>query len=94
MSTIGEQKRFNYALQPMSQDDFIRIVEADQPEAPEYFVYDAIRNRQERPTLDEALSTQLRPLSVDEVLSLRQQQEAQVLDVRDAADFEGAHLRR
>ncbi len=93
VSTIGEQKRFNYALQPMSQDDFIRIVEADQPEAPEYFVYDAIRNRQERPTLDEALSTQLRPLSVDEVLSLRQQQEAQVLDVRDAADFEGAHLR-
>ncbi len=91
VSTIGEQKKFNYALQPMSLDDFKRLVTADQPEAPDYFVYDAIKNRQERPDLDATLSSSLRPLAWKQVLDL-QSQGAQVLDVRDAVDFEGAHV--
>ncbi|MCL4206342.1 MAG: MBL fold metallo-hydrolase [Pirellulaceae bacterium] len=91
VSTIGEQKRFNYALQPMSLDEFKRLVTMDQPEAPDYFVYDAIKNRQERPGLDETLRQSLRPLGLDEVLKLRDQG-AQLVDVRDAADFEGAYL--
>ena len=33
-STLGEQRRMNYALQPMSKEEFIRVVTADQPEAP------------------------------------------------------------
>src|ERR1700729_1589314 len=53
VSTLGEQRRFNYALQPMSKDAFIRVVTADQPEAPAYFNYDAGLNSQEHPTLDE-----------------------------------------
>ena len=53
VSTIGEQKKFNYALQPMSREEFKRIVIAEQPEAPAYFVHDAILNRQERPTLEQ-----------------------------------------
>lgn len=91
VSTIGEQKRFNYALQPMSLVDFKRLVTSDQPEAPEYFVYDAIKNRQERPDLEATLRTSLLPLTVDDVLRLKNQG-AQLVDVRDAADFEGAHL--
>ena len=91
VSTIGEQKRFNYALQPMSFDDFKRLVTSEQPEAPEYFVYDAIKNRQERPDLEATLRTSLKALSVDEVVRLKKQG-AQLLDVREAADFEGAHL--
>ncbi|HVV99215.1 MAG TPA: rhodanese-like domain-containing protein, partial [Planctomycetaceae bacterium] len=81
----------NYALQPMSRAEFKALVTADQPEAPSYFVYDAIRNRQERPSLDESLQTTLKPLDVDEVLRLKNAG-AQLVDVRDAADFEGAHL--
>lgn len=91
VSTIGEQKRFNYALQPMSLEEFKRLVTSEQPEAPEYFVYDAIKNRQERPDLAESLVTSLKGLSLSDVLE-RQAQGAQVVDVRDAADFEGAHL--
>ena len=91
VSTIGEQKQFNYALQPMSFDDFKRLVTSDQPETPDYFVYDAIKNRQERPDLEATLRTSLQALSVDEVVRLRDQG-AQLVDVRDAADFEGAHL--
>jgi len=91
VSTIGEQKKFNYALQPMSREEFKRIVTAEQPEAPAYFVHDAILNRQDRPNLEATLSVSLNALSLDEVLRL-QQQGAQVLDVREAIDFEGAHL--
>ena len=91
VSTIGEQKKFNYALQPMSFEDFKRLVTSDQPDAPDYFVYDAIKNRQERPDLQATLRTSLKPLSVDEVVRLKNQG-AEVVDVREAADFEGAHL--
>ncbi|MFO0902298.1 MAG: MBL fold metallo-hydrolase [Pirellulales bacterium] len=91
VSTIGEQRKFNYALQPMSREEFQKLVTADQPEAPDYFVYDAIKNRQERPDLAQTLETSLQALSLDETLRL-QSQGAQVVDVREAIDFEGAHL--
>jgi glyoxylase-like metal-dependent hydrolase (beta-lactamase superfamily II) len=91
VSTIGEQKKFNYALQPMSRDEFKRIVTAEQPEAPSYFLHDAVLNRQERPNLSASLSASLKALSLDDVLRLKAQG-AQLLDVREAIDFEGAHL--
>ena len=56
VSTIGVQRRYNYALQPMSRDEFVRVVTADQPDSPAYFTYDAVLNAKERPTLDEALA--------------------------------------
>ncbi len=91
VSTIGEQKKFNYALQPMSREEFKRLVTAEQPDAPEYFVYDAIKNRQERTSLEEAMQKSMRAIPLEEVLSMRDAG-AQLIDVRDAADFEGAHL--
>lgn len=91
VSTIGEQKKFNYALQPMSREEFKQIVTAEQPEAPSYFVHDAILNRQERPNLEKTLTASLKALSLEEVLRLKNQG-AQLLDVREAIDFEGAHL--
>ncbi|QDU28532.1 putative polyketide biosynthesis zinc-dependent hydrolase PksB [Anatilimnocola aggregata] len=91
VSTIGQQKKFNYALQPMSRAEFKKIVTEEQPEAPSYFVHDAILNRKERPNLDETLSESLNALSLEETLRLKNQG-AQLLDVREAIDFEGAHL--
>ena len=92
VSTIGEQKKFNYALQPLSREAFKKIVTADQPEAPDYFVHDAILNRKERVSLGAAMEKTLKPLSLDEVLALGKSG-AQLLDVRDGIDFEGGHLR-
>ena len=92
VSTIGEQKKFNYALQPMSREAFKQIVTADQPDAPDYFVHDAILNRKERTALHDAMEQQLKPLSVDEVLAM-QKAGAQILDVRDGIDFEGEHMK-
>jgi glyoxylase-like metal-dependent hydrolase (beta-lactamase superfamily II)/rhodanese-related sulfurtransferase len=91
VSTIGTQRRDNYALQPMSQDDFVQVVTADQPDTPSYFTYDAVLNTRERRTLDEALAEELRPLTLDEALALASSG-AEVLDTRDPADFAAAHL--
>jgi glyoxylase-like metal-dependent hydrolase (beta-lactamase superfamily II) len=91
VSTIGDQRRLNYALQPMSKKAFVELVTADQPEAPPYFVYDAVLNSKERPTLDESLERNLKPLTLDTVLAL-QKAGAQILDTRDAEEFGAAHL--
>jgi len=91
VSTIGEQRRLNYALQPMTKKAFIEMVTADQPEAPPYFVYDAVLNSKERPTLSEALERELKPLELDTVLAL-QAGGAQILDTREPEEFGAAHL--
>ena len=91
VSTLGEQRRVNYALQPMSKEAFIQVVTADQPEAPPYFTYDAVLNSEERSTLDQALAREMNPLTLDAVLAL-QADGAQILDTRDPDEFGAAHL--
>jgi glyoxylase-like metal-dependent hydrolase (beta-lactamase superfamily II)/rhodanese-related sulfurtransferase len=92
VSTMGVQRLYNYALQPMSRERFIALVTADQPDTPAYFTYDAVLNARERPTLDQALERELQPLSLERVIELIEAG-AQLLDTRDPADFEAAHLR-
>jgi hydroxyacylglutathione hydrolase len=91
VSTIGEQRRVNYALQPMTKGAFVELVTADQPDAPPYFTYDAVLNSKERPTLDETLARELNPMTLDQVLAL-QAVGGQLLDTRDPAEFAAAHL--
>ena len=91
VSTIGEQRRLNYALQPLSKAAFIELVTTDQPEAPSYFTFDAVLNSRKRQTLNEALAWQLRPLSLDDCLEL-QRHGVQLLDTRDAGEFAAVHL--
>jgi rhodanese-related sulfurtransferase len=89
-STIGEQRRSNYALQPMSKAAFVDLVTADQPDAPPYFTYDAVLNSKERPTLNATLE-RVNALTLDQLLSL-QRVGAQVLDTREPVDFAAVHL--
>ena len=88
-STIGEQRKFNYALKPMSKDEFVAMMTADLPEAPIYFPKDAEINRSGARGLDE-----LQPpsaLTPQQVLELRDQGHV-LLDVRSAADFGAGHV--
>ncbi len=91
VSTLGEQRRSNYALQPMSREAFLELVTADQPDAPAYFTYDAVLNSLERPTLEQALEREMHPLTIEELLTA-QSAGAQILDTRDPAEFAAAHL--
>ena len=90
VSTIGEQRRTNHALQPMTTDEFVALVTEGQPVAPLYFGFDAGRNREDRPLLDEVHAPPA--MSVAEVLAL-QAGGAKLLDTRDARDFAAGHLR-
>ena len=92
VSTIGVQRLYNYALQPMSRERFIEIVTADQPDSPAYFTYDAVLNTRERPTLEQALDRELQPLTLDRVQELVEDG-AQLLDAREPVDYQGAHVR-
>ncbi len=91
VSTIGVQRQYNYALQPMSKEEFVEVVTAEQPDALPYFTYDAILNTKERPTLEETLEQVLNPFGLEEFLKLRDSG-AQMLDVRDPTEFSGAHI--
>jgi len=88
-STIGEQRRFNYALKPMSRDEFVRMMTADLPEAPSYFPRDAEINRTGAPALEELARP--KELSPEEVEALSKQGHL-LLDVRGSAAFGNAHV--
>lgn len=89
-STIGEQRRSNYALQPMREDQFVATVTEGQPTRPHYFSFDARANRQVRRLLDETAPPA--SMSLDEVFS-RIEAGAIALDTREPADFATGHLR-
>ncbi len=88
-STIGEQRASNYALAPMSKDDFIRVVTDGQTAPPAYFSYDATRNRENHPILDE--KSPPTPHDIETVIR-RQRSGAVVLDTRDPNEFAVGHL--
>ncbi len=90
-STIGLQRATNYALAPMTKTEFIEAVTQGQSVAPLYFSFSGLRNKVDRPLLDE--SAWPTPLSLDDVLQAMARG-AKVLDTRDAAEFQIGHLER
>lgn len=88
-STIGLQKRLNYALQPMSKAEFVRMMTAELPEAPAYFPLDAEINRAGAPGLSELPTPEA--LSPQQVRELGAQDNV-ILDVRTPADFGAGHV--
>ena len=88
-STIGEQRSNNYALAPMSEDEFVEAVTRGQTVAPLYFSFAANRNREVHDLLD--ADTIANTLTLDEVLAQRRDG-AIVLDTRDDMTFATGHL--
>jgi hydroxyacylglutathione hydrolase len=87
-STIGEQRRTNYALRPMTPDEFVEAVTEGQSVPPAYFQFDAGMNRTAHELLD---LTAVEMLDLDDALA-RQAAGAVVLDVREPATFAAGHL--
>jgi hydroxyacylglutathione hydrolase len=88
-STIGEQRKFNYALQPMTREQFVSLMTADLPEAPAYFPRDAEINRSGARGLSELPAPAA--LSPQEVSELGEEGYV-LLDVRSAAEFGAGHV--
>ena len=85
-STLGAQKATNYALRPMSKDEFVKIVSSDQPQVPAYFPKSAERNLAGPASFDDLPKP--RELSTDEIGDF----EGVVLDVRTAAEYGSGHV--
>jgi hydroxyacylglutathione hydrolase len=91
-STIGKEKQFNYALQPMTREAFIQMLTTDLPERPGYFARDAEINREGAEAMEE-----LKPLSglapeQVELLTSGATNAAIVLDTRPSGDYFAAHI--
>jgi hydroxyacylglutathione hydrolase len=88
-STIGKQRRTNYALLARSEDEFIHLLTDSLPPRPEYFGRDVELNRTGASSINELAPPV--PLRAREVLRL-QSEGAVVLDTRPAMEFAVAHV--
>ncbi len=88
-STIGEQRRFNYALQPMPEEAFINMMTTDLPEAPSYFSRDAQINLEGPVLLDELPE----PIAFSpEALQKMQRGGHLVVDTRSSSQYGAGHI--
>jgi hydroxyacylglutathione hydrolase len=88
-STIGEQRRFNYALQPMPKDAFVQMMTTDLPEAPSYFSRDARMNLEGPALIDELPEPIAFP---PEAVQKMQRGGHLVLDTRPASHYGTGHV--
>jgi glyoxylase-like metal-dependent hydrolase (beta-lactamase superfamily II) len=88
-STIGEQRRFNYALQAMSRDAFIQMMTTDLPEAPSYFSRDARMNLEGPALIDELPEPIAFPA---EAVQKMQRGGHLILDTRPSAQYGTGHI--
>jgi glyoxylase-like metal-dependent hydrolase (beta-lactamase superfamily II)/rhodanese-related sulfurtransferase len=85
-STLGDQKRSNYALQPMTKDEFVKLVASDQPQVPAYFPKSAERNLAGPASFEDLPKPEV--LATEEIAGF----DGVILDVRSAADFGAGHI--
>ncbi len=88
-STIGRERQFNYALQPMTRDEFIRLMTDELPARPEYFQRDVDLNRRGAATLSDL--PVLAALSPKEAAA-KQREGATILDTRASGEFCSGHI--
>lgn len=85
--TLGNQKRFNYALRAKSKDEFIEKVLDGLTTAPAYFAENARLNKEGYEPIDRVMQRGSHALSPDAFEAAVNEMGALVLDVRDAVDF-------
>lgn len=85
-STLGEQRKFNYALKPMSREEFISVVASNQPEVPAYFPVSVAQNLKGSVSLDDLPKPAA--MSTEEVLNF----DGIVIDVRQNVEYGVGHV--
>src|SRR6478609_1435551 len=87
VSTIGEQKKYNYALKDMSREEFIRQVTEDILPPPKYFFEDARINKEGYNSIDSVMHSNKNPMSLEQ-FNKAAAQGALILDTRMPDEFE------
>lgn len=88
-STIGRERRMNYALQARTSEEFIHLLTDSLPPRPEYFGRSVELNRQGAGTIEQL--PRPKPVSAPDVYRL-QSEGAIVLDTRPLQQFAVAHV--
>jgi glyoxylase-like metal-dependent hydrolase (beta-lactamase superfamily II)/rhodanese-related sulfurtransferase len=87
-STIGDEKLGNYALKPMSEDEFVKVLTADQPFIPKYFGYDVSLNKQGAPDYQKSVE------GVDLLeKNFKPEEGAVIVDARSEKVFKKGHYK-
>ncbi|RCR67287.1 MBL fold metallo-hydrolase [Larkinella punicea] len=85
--TLGNQKRFNYALRAQTKEEFIKAVLDGLTKAPAYFAENARLNKEGYEAIDDVMERGHQALSPEAFEAAVNETGALVLDVRDAPDF-------
>ncbi len=90
-STIGIQKKMNYALQVMSEQDFVKSVTEGLTAPPKYFFMDAVLNKQGYENIDDVLTKNTKALSVEEFDAMSKL-DVLILDTRTPGEYESGTI--
>jgi glyoxylase-like metal-dependent hydrolase (beta-lactamase superfamily II)/rhodanese-related sulfurtransferase len=86
-STIGEQKKSNYALQAANREEFIKAVTEGISAPPQYFPINVMINKHGYDSLDHVLATGMQALSVNDFKQAMADEAVIVLDTRNSSEF-------
>ncbi|HEY4877129.1 MAG TPA: MBL fold metallo-hydrolase [Puia sp.] len=86
-STIGEEKKNNYALQAQTKEEFITVLTNGLNAPPQYFSINAKINKEGYDSLNDVLEQGLKPLSIKEFKTLMRRDDVILLDTRESTVF-------
>jgi glyoxylase-like metal-dependent hydrolase (beta-lactamase superfamily II)/rhodanese-related sulfurtransferase len=85
--TLGNQKKVNYALQPMTEDEFVDAILTGLTPPPGYFPKNVLMNIQGYESLDDVKKRGYKALNAEEFEAVANETSALILDTRKASDF-------
>jgi len=88
-STMEKQLKNNYALQPMTEDEFVEVLLEGQPFMPKYFSYDVALNKKGAKHFEASIA-KVKRLDSDAKLD----EKTLIIDARPQAQFKAAHLKK
>ena len=92
-STLGEQKKSNYALQKgLSREDFIRDLTDGLLPPPSYFGMNVALNKSGYDNIDEVIDRGLNPITIQRLKELSLESDTLILDTRKADDYAKGHI--
>jgi hydroxyacylglutathione hydrolase len=86
-STLGEERKTNYALRAENKEEFIKAVTEGLNAPPQYFSVNARINKEGYESLDEVMENALKPLSLEAFSALIAHDDTICLDTRLSTEF-------
>ncbi|MDH5598594.1 MAG: rhodanese-like domain-containing protein, partial [Cyclobacteriaceae bacterium] len=91
--TLGNQKKFNYALRvDMTREEFVKEVTEGLVEPPQYFPKNVMMNKLGYESIDTILKAGTKALTPDEFEELVNREGAVMIDARKIEDFRDSHI--